>query len=96
MFGELVGRAVLCTPFGSTGNGAHGMTRRTCAIRARPKAKRSLLNVDTQQSGGAFARHESACPTVAGIKELFVAPKHSEIRAGGLFPPNLVVNVPLP
>ena len=39
MFSELVGRAVLCTLFGSTGNGAHGVTRPTCAIRARTKGK---------------------------------------------------------
>jgi hypothetical protein len=39
MFSELVERAVLCTPFGSTGNGAHGVTRPTCAVRARPKGK---------------------------------------------------------
>ena len=39
MFSELVGRAVFCTPFGSTGSGAHGVTRPTGAVRAHPKGK---------------------------------------------------------
>ena len=62
--------------------------------RVRPQPL--LLHLYPDQTGRAVARHESAGPTVAGIKELLVTPKHFQVRAGGFLPPNFVVNVPFP
>jgi len=61
---------------------------------ARPQPL--LLHLYPDQTSRAVARHESAGPTVAGIKELLVTPKHFQVRAGGFLPPNFVVNVPFP
>src|SRR2546421_10627351 len=62
--------------------------------RARPQPL--LLHLYPDQTGRAVACHESASPTVAGIKELLVTPKHFQVRAGGFLPPNFVVVVPFP
>src|SRR5882762_3593847 len=62
----------------------------------RAKPKPLVLHLYPDQAGRALARHESAGPTVAGIKELLVTPKHFQVRSGGFLPPNFVVNVAFP
>ena len=62
----------------------------------RAKPQPLVLHLYPDQTGRAFARHESACPAVARIKELFVTPKHLQVRSGGFLPPNFVVDVPFP
>src|SRR5690348_7342778 len=40
----------------------------------------SLLDSHPDQTRGAFAGHESAGPTIAGIKKLLVTPEHQQVR----------------
>ena len=55
-----------------------------------------VLDLYPDQTGRALARHESACPAVAGIKELLVTPKHFQLRAGRFLPTNFLIDVPFP
>ena len=46
----------------------------------------SLLDIYHDQTGGAFARHKFASPAAPGVKEVFIAPKHLQVRAGRFLP----------
>ena len=72
------------------------MQKRGALLKERYLLSLSLLDFDSNQTGGALARHESAGPAVARIKKLLVSPKHPQIRTGGFFPQDFVVNVAFP
>ena len=72
------------------------MQKRGALLKERRLLSLSLLDFDSNQTRGPFARHESACPAIAGIKKLFVTPKHLQIRAGRFLPANFVVHVTFP
>src|SRR5207249_9470533 len=75
-----------CNEAGST----QGMTRPWTTW------KPLLVNLYSGQARGTLMRHESASPAVPGIKELFIAPKHLQIRSGRFLPKNLIIDVPFP
>ena len=56
----------------------------------------SLLDVYSNQTRRAFPGHESACPAIAGIKKLFVTPKHLQLRTRRFLPPNFLIDVSFP
>jgi hypothetical protein len=74
-----IGRALLCTPLESASNGAHGVTRPTCAVRLRGKGKPLFLDFSVDETGGISARHLAANPATVGVEILFVPPKHFQL-----------------
>jgi hypothetical protein len=56
------------------------MQKRGTLLKERRLSPPSLLDFYANKTCGAFAGHESAGPAVARIKELFVTPKHLQIR----------------
>ncbi len=56
----------------------------------------SLLDVYSNQTRRAFPGHKSACPAVARIEVLLIAPQHFQFRAGRLFPTHSIVQMPFP
>src|SRR5881392_82491 len=72
------------------------MQKRGALLKERRLLPPSLLNFYSNQTGGAFASHQSARPAIAGIEKLLITPKHLEIRAGGFLPHNFVINVAFP
>src|SRR5438874_13128228 len=62
----------------------------------RARTQPLLLHLYPDQTGRAVARHESAGPTVAGIKELLVTPKHLQVCTRRFLPPNFLIDVSFP
>ena len=62
----------------------------------RAKQQPLLFHLYPDQTGRALARHESAGPTVAGIKELLVTPKHLQLRTRRFLPSNFLIDVSFP
>src|SRR4029453_6117150 len=72
------------------------MQKRGALLKQRRLRPSLLPDFSSNQTRRAFPGHESACPAITGIKKFLVTPKHFQVRAGGFFSPNFLIDVSFP